>query len=974
MVRRFLAYLNPKPRRRSHYLLDETRREIASRREKRPWRRRLYLNVERHPILPALVAHILIAVIAVLFVSLSPSFLPNLLPPDPRNVLLVLWQVHVTFVSIAYAGLALIFQLATGPVVTARSLRAIIFQNTYFVPILFYALIGTMQLGAITFWAVSGSAILLEFILTFGLAVTGVAFAYSRTARIFRSSRYAFDLGKSGLIDRALDSLYDDRTLAEANRRLATQIPRIYRTFSDEEAKKPQEIVVRAKRSGTVGDLDMRLLREFLEDLEGAATNNADQTQETSKDFSFSEPANIPTLHTLFSLGQRVDVGDPLFLVQKSNPNVIKLNASDKLAEIIVWERNSSRHHELFRDEISALRDNLIAAINRQALGDLLDGLLVYTELAKEVHEQSLKISQHDSIAPESLALTSWLAARGREWEILTNDMHDVVSKISDLRDDRTWIEVVKWIFEITNDFTSADKVENLPSILNLVLAAWTGVINAQEPSPSRQQAILMRLKEVPLRAKARKQSDAGIVKNQAVAIARTFTAAIKHCIDRKQSDAAALSIEYFIASSDYADSDESVLARTRNAAFLALDAWLLYKADKLSNGLDKMVHNSLQAHLREDQNLWESVKIALDGSHQDSIGWSWWELDTLHPINFGSQQLDTYILYSAIIAQAHSPLIIPESLDDDEAYLTRRFVDSIRSLIGSDIEARKLDPRSDEQLEEAALRLQEKVDNFEHQREVIEAALPLDKERIARFRTKFSHELAVLEGRLISIFPNSEDVEFDNDIAFGVNKAYPKWYFADTHVSAQPEGLAADLVRSLSRGEEAHLVESALAAVEENFQQSSTDDLLQNFKKWTKGHAGDILVLTNSHQALHAFDELVLSNNNGLLSIGPNAFLKRVYDDRDPYVLAFTYPQGISIARAAPEMLYDGDEVDSDLNILIGVRAFTDTEVEEASGGDEDSALKLRSSAVVRVLEKLKIQIRDESNISAWKLPNDIW
>ena len=975
MVRRLLGHFKLKARKRIHYLLDETRREISTSREKRPLRRRLYLKAERHPILPALIAHILIAAAAVLLVRFSPSFFPSLLPPDPRNVLLVLWQVHVTFVSIAYAGLALVFQLSTGPVVTARSMRTIVFQSTYFVPILFYSLIGTMQLGAVTFWAVSGSAILLEFILTFGLAVIGVAFAYSRTAHIFRSSRYAFELGKQGLIERALDSLYEDRTLAEANRRMAAQVPRIYRSFGEEESEESHEIVVRSKRSGTVGDIDMRLMRDFLLDLEGTVANKANQTQEAKKNVSFSEELATPKLNTLLSLGQRVDLGDPLFLVQNSNPNVVNLKATDKLAAVVAWETNQSRHHELFRDEVSALRDNLIAAINRQALGDLVDGLLVYSKLANKIHEQSVQISQHDSIAPPSLALTSWITARGREWEILTNDMRDVVSKISGLHEDRTWIEVVKWIFELVNDFSSADKIERLASFLNLALAAWVGVIDTQKPQPSRQQAILLRLKEFPLRAKARKQLNTDVSKRQAAGIARTFTEATKHCIDRAQSDAAVLAIEYFVASSDLTDSDESYLTRIRNATFLALDAWLLYKADKLSNGPDKVVHNALQARLRGDLNLWDSVKLAVDGSHQDFLGWSWWELETLHPVNVGSRQLDTYILYAAIIANSHSLLTIPDQLDDDEAYLARRFVDAIRSFIDSNAAARKLDPRNDAQLEEAALRLKEKIDNYEHQREIAEAALPLDKDRIARFRTKFVHELAKLEDRLILVFPRDEDVKFDDDIVFGINnKAYPKWYFADTHVSAQPEDLAAELVNGLSRGEESYLVESVLEKMKESFQQCSVEELLQSFKKWTKGRTGSILILTNSHQALHVFKEEASSSQNGLLNIGSNASVKRVHDDRDPYVLAFTYPEGVTVGRTAPETRFDGDEVDSGLDILIGVRALTETEVEESSDGDDDSALRLRSSAIVRVLERLKIQVRDESKISAWKLPYDAW
>ncbi|MEV1157182.1 hypothetical protein AB0J27_17485 [Micromonospora chokoriensis] len=250
----------------------------------------------------------------------EPTLFPEFAPKDPAEALKDLWQVHSSFVGIAFAGLAILFQLASAPVVTSHSLRADLFRHTFFAPNLTFALSGAIQLGVVTLWFSSAAAVAIEFLTVVTVTLIGVALAYLRAGRLFVHPSAALEIGRAALVDQALDSMYEDWARTEANRRLENLIGNS--TASGLAKSQTGKAIALAPRSATIEDVRIAPIRDAVREVEVATTATAAQSNPNLGELQqgLSNPSReLPNLKILVRIGSSVRKNSPLFVIENAH-------------------------------------------------------------------------------------------------------------------------------------------------------------------------------------------------------------------------------------------------------------------------------------------------------------------------------------------------------------------------------------------------------------------------------------------------------------------------------------------------------------------------------------------------------------------------------------------------------------------------------------------------------------------------------
>lgn len=291
--------------------------------------------VHRTPIVSAVCIQIALLVACILTGLLDVSVLARFATAEPGEVLLVAWQVQSAFVSIAFAGLAVLVQLASEPVVTARSVREVLFRHTWFMAMLSFALSGTIQLGAVAIWFPSDEALVIEFVGVVAATVTAVAFAYKRAADVFSTPGKAYELGTTAIIEDALSSLSETWATAEGQRRLEEVVPRAWFTAVDDA---PTEVVAVAPRDAEFQDVRLGPLRDVVQMIDADSAT----VQARGPSIGVGEGAGQATgrakLRLLVGLGASVTEGQAIFVLESPEQYCgDRLDLGRRLAEAVWW-------------------------------------------------------------------------------------------------------------------------------------------------------------------------------------------------------------------------------------------------------------------------------------------------------------------------------------------------------------------------------------------------------------------------------------------------------------------------------------------------------------------------------------------------------------------------------------------------------------------------------------------------------------
>jgi hypothetical protein len=266
----------------------------------------------------------------------------NLLPhvaafdvDDPSAVIATAWQVLAGFASIAFAGLAVLMQLTSEPVVTSRGVRQVLFRESQFRPVLAFSIIGTIQIGVATLVLDQpGSAVVVVAIVA--LTILWIGHSYARVGRVYANPGEALRLGEKALVDDLQKSMREAHTRAVAEARLHALTPREWPWSTT--ATIDGTVLVAADRAGTLLDVDIDLLTDIINNI---ADDDASAFTAATITSAPAEPSTgiPPELRIMASIGSSVEAGQGIYILKNAESysgDLARLRS--RLTKTLRWE------------------------------------------------------------------------------------------------------------------------------------------------------------------------------------------------------------------------------------------------------------------------------------------------------------------------------------------------------------------------------------------------------------------------------------------------------------------------------------------------------------------------------------------------------------------------------------------------------------------------------------------------------------
>lgn len=254
---------------------------------------------------------------------------------DPSAVIATAWQVLAGFASIAFAGLAILMQLTSEPVVTSRGVRQVLFQESQFRPVLAFSIVGAIQVGAATLFLDEPESAVVE-VAVVALTVLWIGWSYARVGKVYANPGEALRLGEKALVGDLKKSMREAHTRAAAEARLHAVAPREWRWSST--ATVDGTVLVTADRAGALMDVDIDLLTDITKDVadDDASAFTASATTNAPGEPSTESP---PELRIMVSIGSTIEAGQEIFILKNAESysgDLAKLRG--RLLKALRWE------------------------------------------------------------------------------------------------------------------------------------------------------------------------------------------------------------------------------------------------------------------------------------------------------------------------------------------------------------------------------------------------------------------------------------------------------------------------------------------------------------------------------------------------------------------------------------------------------------------------------------------------------------
>lgn len=649
-----------------------------------------------------------------------------------------------------------------------------------------------------------------------------------------------------------------------------------------------------------------------------------------------------------------------------------------------------------FEASLAALRDNVVMAIERRELGVVQDGLDVYQHLIEAILDEQIRLQEATSTEPgPNLPL-------GQEWSQIRRDLHSVIDSASASTSRLLWIDVISWISVAATACADRRVLNAFATILDLFRSAWDQELAAPGPdTTSRQDALLLRLAGFGSYYLRLGVDGDERVPGTGVIYTRTFLQIVKRAIESGDPETAQVAIKYFLHGSSHSGRS---LSPTTGAGLLALYAWILYRFDRGEQdesfkSICSQITNSFEHDEAFGKILRESDEL------ENELGIDWWEMNERGPTSVGVIQIGTYFTLALLMVAGPSftrkPLNPNEEADVDAARRLIEVIDSFNN--GSFSGARAALDIHDNRFDKLKTGLSNVVHEGDALREEKYSELALNPKRVSAFRKSIRSKLAearasdsLLSALLVQSNPPTEterapDPDEDSTGStpapevevgapnLGIDQLFPRWYFADTHVIAEPERLADELVSELVHAEEGRILDLAvsdLAGAIESTMETLTSTLESAI---SASSVSKPVIVTNSYQAYAHLTGRSLGPVDSPPPPSIEGKVVRVYDDRPAYVALLS--AGTSpIVRLLPPMPTSGvagDEIFKRMAILIGVSELPPDEMNEIIGREKRTRIKeaqLRGSVRVRLLEHLEISMTTAARPIIWTLPETSW
>lgn len=250
------------------------------------------------------------------------------------SVIAISWQIVATFASIAFAGLTVLTQVASEPVVTSRSARAVLFEETQFRPVLAFSITASIQVGVAALFLDRTESAIVE-VAVVGATILWIGLSYARVGAVFAKPGEALRLGQAALERDLMSSLRDAHSRSVAEERLHALVPQDW-SFLQHDSTEVVPVLV-APREEVLADVHFYLLTDIVTEI-ADADSTAPVASEAPAQPIEGTAANAPELRISTSLGSNVDAGHPVFVM--TNPGSFSGDLGrlgDRLAKAVRW-------------------------------------------------------------------------------------------------------------------------------------------------------------------------------------------------------------------------------------------------------------------------------------------------------------------------------------------------------------------------------------------------------------------------------------------------------------------------------------------------------------------------------------------------------------------------------------------------------------------------------------------------------------
>lgn len=246
------------------------------------------------------------------------------------------WQIVATFASIAFAGLTVLMQVASEPVVTSRSARQVLFEETQFRPVLAFSITASVQVGVAALFLDRTESAIIE-VAVVAVTILWIGLSYARVGMVFARPGEALRLGQAALERDLMASLRHAYSRSVAEERLHALVPQDWSWIRQGSTEVVPVLV--ASTTDVLADIDFDLLTDIVK-----TVADDDSTAPVASDAPIQPDegtvSNAPQLRISTSLGSSVDAGRAVFVL--ANPESFSGDLSQlafRLTRAVRWGR-----------------------------------------------------------------------------------------------------------------------------------------------------------------------------------------------------------------------------------------------------------------------------------------------------------------------------------------------------------------------------------------------------------------------------------------------------------------------------------------------------------------------------------------------------------------------------------------------------------------------------------------------------------
>ncbi|MFF4893458.1 hypothetical protein [Micromonospora chersina] len=758
-----------------------------------------------------------LSALAVLSRSWQVSFLPSWAPANASEALGLAWQVQTSIAAIAFAGLALIIQLASNPPVAIRSSREVLYRETLFRSLLLFAGASNVTLGVIAIWIASDGGAIIGFLFCFVATMLFIGLSYFRAAEHFLDERRAAVKALNLLQEKLSDGLYKLDVTARANKRLAEVLPADSQVRARSGAADSTDGVplVAVGHSVRLDDVNYRLLQQIAaKHLYRMSLINfpPEATREASPNRVDGPLRDIAPAILLDSrINEVIHAGGHIFTLAASleadDPRVTDLE--DDLRGCIRLRDGDEDDGEDLRGELLTLKDSLLATIAAGTTGSLRQGLDVYSKLFERILASSGRI--------EDPSILFSFGAYGPYWRWLQRDVREVATSAIEILGRRGLYVTVDHAYSLCKLAFKSGDYDALREFLGLYPAYFAEVLGqSSDDALAEYVAVsLQNLTQLFMRAEVRNDVQARRLVEEISA--DVFAEMLRICIDAERSALFERLLAYFGVPSDLIGGfgpEGRKSSESKAAVLLAVLAWTLYRAENLhtSQQLEEIAAKLLRlipAHL-----VWPAYAEVGEDVLGQGRPWSRWELQTKIPLQVHMMAFDSYLASAALMVAAAVGLVVPPGAPSaDDA-----------SRAGSLLNAFELAGQLSRFVPSFAFqvdRLRQQLGALIDQRRSIEREaireLAIESERVERFISALQEAMDESSNRLSSTFSRNSPPDMLGDgTRLYLNTLVPREFFVSSErVLAEPEMLASNAAYGMIQGENRFIVNSLVDGLE---------------------------------------------------------------------------------------------------------------------------------------------------------------